>query len=215
MSLLTRLDRFNRRHPWSHNDFYGPWVMRRVAACGATHILDVGCGTGNLIDRLRRRVPRVSGLEPDPDTAALALARFTHAPGVSITRATWAERDPAARWEAITLVAVLHHLPLEQTLRELRESLAPEGRLVVVGHHREQGTADLVTGLLSVVLNPLIGLFKHPRATTAPPTHMSAPTAEPTHTLTEIRAVAARELPGARIRRGLFWRHTLVYDRPR
>lgn len=35
------------------------------------------------------------------------------------------------------------HLPLEQTLRELRESLASGGRSVVVGHHREQGAADL------------------------------------------------------------------------
>ncbi|GHC80875.1 hypothetical protein GCM10007079_20150 [Nocardiopsis terrae] len=40
--LLSRLDRFNRRHPWSHNDRLSPWVVRRVAASGAREVLDVG-----------------------------------------------------------------------------------------------------------------------------------------------------------------------------
>lgn len=212
--LLTRLDRFNQRHPWSHNDLYASWVVRRVEASGARQVLDVGCGTGNLIARLRRRVDSVEGLEPDPETAALAAARFADAPGVTITRAGFADRAPDRRWDAVTLVAVLHHLPLEPTLRELRASLNPGGRLVVVGCHRDEGMADLLAGLVSLLLNPVIGLVKHPRPAADPPPHMRAPTAEPPETLARIRAAAARELPGARVRRRLFWRHTLVYDHP-
>ncbi|MBR8743917.1 trans-aconitate 2-methyltransferase [Nocardiopsis sp. MG754419] len=213
-SLLARLDRFNRRHPWNHNDLYGPWVVRRVAASGAGRVLDVGCGTGNLVDLLRDRVPRVTGLEPDPDTAGHARARFAGVPGVTIVRAGFTERDPSARWAAITLVAVLHHLPLEETLRELLGSLEPGGRLVVVGHHRDEGVADLFRAVVSALLNPLIGLAAHPRRATTPPPHMRAPTAEPSHTLGEIRTAVARHLPGARVRARLFWRHTLVYDHP-
>ena len=40
---------------------------------------------------------------------------------------------------------------------------------------------------------------------------MTAPTAPPETTLAEIRAAAAQVLPGARIRRRLFWRYSLVY----
>ncbi|GAA1465448.1 class I SAM-dependent methyltransferase [Nocardiopsis exhalans] len=212
--LLARLDRFNRRHPWSHNDLYGPWVVRRVAASGAREALDVGCGTGNLIARLRRRVGSVTGLEPDLETAVVASARFAHVPGVTITRAGFEGRDPERRWDAITLVAVLHHLPLETTLRELRAGLKPGGRLVVVGCHRDEGPADQLAGLVSLLLNPLVGLIKHPAPADEPPPHMRAPAAEPPETLARIRAAAARELPGARVRRRLFWRHTLVYDHP-
>jgi hypothetical protein len=43
---------------------------------------------------------------------------------------------------------------------------------------------------------------------------MSAPTAEPQLTLAEIRQVAAQVLPGARIRRRLFWRYSLAYRAP-
>ncbi len=43
---------------------------------------------------------------------------------------------------------------------------------------------------------------------------MSAPTQEPTTSLPEIRKAARRLLPGATIRRRLFWRYTLEYRAP-
>ncbi|MFG1807035.1 class I SAM-dependent methyltransferase [Streptomyces sp. NPDC049040] len=214
MALRAHLDRFNQRHPWSHNDHYGPWIAGRVAGSGARHVLDVGCGAGNLAALMRRRAVTVTALEPDPRMARAATERFADDPKVTIVEAGFAGRDPQRRFDAITLVAVLHHLPLVPTLRELHGCLAPGGRLVVVGCHRETGRIDLLVSLLSVLLNPVIGLIRHPARATAPPLHMRAPTADPQETLDEIRAAAARELPGARIRRRLFWRYSLVYDVP-
>ncbi|MEU7765003.1 class I SAM-dependent methyltransferase [Nocardia sp. NPDC049190] len=210
--LLSRLNRFNQRHPWSHNDHYGPWVVGQVAASGARHVLDVGCGTGNLVARLRQRAATVTALEPDPATVRVAAQRFADDDAVTITHADFAGRDPQRCWDAVTLVAVLHHLPLVPTLRELRGCLAPGGRLVVVGCYREAGPIDLLADLPAIVANPVMGLVKHPARADAPPPHMTAPTADPKETLTDIRAAAALELPGARIRRRLFWRYTLVYD---
>ncbi|MER6004987.1 class I SAM-dependent methyltransferase [Nonomuraea angiospora] len=214
MALLSHLDRFNKRHPWSHNDHYGGWVVGQVAASGAGHVLDVGCGTGNLVALLRSRAATVTGLEPDPATAGTAAERFADDPAVTIVQSDFAGRDPQRRWDAVTLVAVLHHLPLVPTLRELRGCLAPGGRLVVVGCYREAGPADLLAALPAMVANPIMGLAKHPARADAPPPHMTAPTAEAQETLADIRAAAAQELPGARVRRRLFWRYTLVYDAP-
>ncbi|PZG16392.1 class I SAM-dependent methyltransferase [Nonomuraea aridisoli] len=212
MALLSRLERFNARHPWSHNDFYGRWVARQVA--GARHVLDVGCGTGNLIDLLRSRAVSVTGLEPDPATARVAAARFAGDEGVVIEQAGFEQRDRDRRWDAITLVAVLHHLPLAETLRELHESLSPGGRLVVIGCYREASPGDFLVSTAAVAANPLMGLVKHPARARSLPVQMTAPTAPPRETVAEIRAQAAAALPGARIRRRLFWRYSLVYDRP-
>ncbi|WBB58201.1 class I SAM-dependent methyltransferase [Streptomyces sp. WMMC500] len=214
MAVLDALDRFNRRHPWSHNDHYGPWVARRVAGAGARDVLDVGCGAGNLLALLRRRGGAVTGLEPDAALAAVAARRFGGDPAVTVVRTDFAGREPGRRWDAVTLVAVLHHMPLVPTLRELRSCLAPGGRLVVVGCHRAAGAADAVASLPAAVANPLVGLARHPSRADTLPVHMTAPTAEPRETLAEIRAAAAAELPGARIRRRLFWRYSLVYDAP-
>ncbi|WP_406268680.1 class I SAM-dependent methyltransferase [Nocardia sp. NBC_00881] len=214
MQLLSRLNRFNQRHPWSHNDHYGSWVVGQVAASGARQVLDVGCGTGNLVARLRCRATTVIALEPDSATAQIAAQRFADDHTVTIVEADFAGRDPHRRWDAITLVAVLHHMPLVPTLRELRHCLAPGGRLVIVGCYRGGGPVDLLTDFPAMVANPVIGLVKHPARANRPPQHMTAPTADPEETLAEIRAAAAQELPGARIRRRLFWRYTLVYDAP-
>ncbi|MFI6739098.1 class I SAM-dependent methyltransferase [Nonomuraea sp. NPDC050451] len=214
MALLSHLDRFNKRHPWSHNDHYGGWIAGQVAASGAGHVLDVGCGTGNLAALLLRRAATVTGLEPDPATARVAAERFAGDPAVTIVQTDFAGRDQRRRWDAVTLVAVLHHLPLVPTLRDLRGCLAPGGRLVVVGCYREAGPADLLAALPAMVANPIMGLVKHPARADVPPLHMTAPTAEAQETLADIRAAAAQELPGARVRRRLFWRYTLVYDAP-
>ncbi|WP_330276640.1 class I SAM-dependent methyltransferase [Lentzea sp. NBC_00516] len=212
--LLSQLDRFNRKHPWSHNDYYGPWAARQVAAARAGHVLDVGCGTGNLIARLRSRATTVTGLEPDAATANVAAERFADDPAVSIIRADFAGRDPKRCWDAITLVAVLHHLPLVSSLRELRDCLAPGGRLVIVGCYRDDRTVKLLADLPAILANPVMGMIKHPTRAEKLPPHMTAPTAAAKETLDDIRAAAAQELPGARIQRRLFWRYTLVYDVP-
>ncbi|WP_407565991.1 class I SAM-dependent methyltransferase [Streptomyces sp. 184] len=213
MAVVDALHRFNQRHPWSHNDHYGPWIARRVAEAGARDVLDVGCGAGNLVALLRRRVA-VTGLEPDAALAAVAAGRFEGDPAVTVVRTDFAGREAGRRWDAVTMVAVLHHMPLVPTLRELRGCLTPGGRLVVVGCYRQAGTADIVASLPAVVANPLVGLAKHPARARTVPVHMTAPTADPAETLAEIRAAAAAELPGARIRRRLFWRYSLVYDAP-
>jgi SAM-dependent methyltransferase len=212
--LLAYLDRFNRRHPWSHNDHYGRWVADQAAGSGTRHVLDVGCGTGNLAALLSRRATTVTGLEPDPAAARAAAERFAGDPAVTIVQTDFAGRDPQRRWDAVTLVAVLHHLPLVPTLRELRGCLSPGGRLVIVGCYRVAGRAGLLADLPAILANPVMGLAKHPARADALPLHMTVPTADPQETLAGIRAAAARELPGARIRRRLFWRYTLVYDAP-
>jgi SAM-dependent methyltransferase len=215
MALRSYLHRFNQRHPWSHNDHYGRWIAGRVAGSGARHVLDVGCGAGNLVALLRRRAVTVTGLDPDPRMVRAAAERFADDPAVTIVEGGFSRRGVERRFDAITVVAVVHHMPLVPTLRELRDCLAPGGRLVVVGCFREAGRVDLLVSVLSVLLNPVVGLIKHPARAAELPLHMTAPTADPQETLGDIRAAAAQELPGARIRRRLFWRYSLVYDAPR
>lgn len=117
------------RHPWSHNDAYGWWIAaqaRRLRTPRPRSALDIGCGTGNLIARLVGVVDQVTGLEPDPATARVAVERFADDDRVRILQRSFDER-PEGSWDLITMVAVLHHLPLEETLVALRPMIKPEG----------------------------------------------------------------------------------------
>jgi 2-polyprenyl-3-methyl-5-hydroxy-6-metoxy-1,4-benzoquinol methylase len=215
--VVERIDRINRANPWSHNDHYRGWVLRQVPG-GATRALDVGCGTGNLAYALSRVVDEVDGIDRDPRVIAVARARRASGTGGTGGTVHFATRDLLAvpaepGYDVVTAVAVLHHLPMAAALQRMRSLLRPGGRLVVVGCYRQDGPADRAIDLLAVPANLVLGRLKRRQADAARIT-MSAPTADPAATLREVRATAARVLPGARVRRRLFWRYTLVHTRP-
>lgn len=204
----------NDRHPWSHNDHFHGWILRRLPA-RRRRALDVGCGKGLLLSRLRGPFDEVLGVDADAAMAAVAAERFAGDPAVTVRRARFEEVD--GEFDTITMVAVLHHLPLEPALRHAAGLLAPGGRLLVVGLARAETLADLAWDLPSSLLNPLVGLIKHPQPVRGPVDDGGGapmPVRDPAETFAEISRVAREVLPGARPRRRLFFRYTLEWTRP-
>jgi len=105
-------------------------------------------------------------------------------------------------------------MPLHAALSAARTALRPGGRLVIVGVAKET-EADAVRSFVSMVLNPIIGMLRHPRRASQRPANMEAPVADPPQTFEEIRAIASVILPGILMRRRLFWRYTAFWDAPR
>lgn len=206
MTIVRRIDRFMAAHAWSHNAHYHPWIMRRLPAT-MSGALDVGCGTGDLARLLARRAAVVEGIDVEP--AVIDAARRVGAPpGCTFTVAALDDLPPGRRYDAITAVAVLHHVPFADALRRLVGMLDPGGTLLVVGCYRMAGAVDRAVGLAAVPTNMAMGLYK---GSARPPLSMAAPTASATMTLPEIRGVADALLPGHRLRRALFWRYLLRY----
>jgi SAM-dependent methyltransferase len=215
MGFLSALDRFNRAHPWSHNDAFAGFVLRQARAVrrrGGSTAVDVGCGTGNLVARLARVFPDVRGIEPDPATAAIAAARFSGSGTVRIEQRHFQEED-RAKYDFVVFVASLHHMLFAEALRRARMNLRPGGRIVIVGLARET-PADTPRSLISLALNPLVGLLRHPRRAELPPSHMRAPTTAADDSFDEIRHIAQTVLPGICLRRRLFWRYTATWTQP-
>ncbi|MFF0427316.1 class I SAM-dependent methyltransferase [Streptomyces sp. NPDC004520] len=212
--VLRALERFNAAHPWDHNAHYHRWILRQLPR-RLDRALDVGCGSGDLARLLATRATVVRAVDADP--AIVARARELTAPG---TRVAFAVEDALADTgddgfhTAVTCLATLHHLPLAEALTRFRERLAPGGTLVVLGLSRPDTPADHLLGLLSIPLNAATGWLRN-RGRPAPrPVAMTAATRDAEETLAEIALVAGRILPGARIRRRLFWRYTLVWRKP-
>lgn len=215
MGVLEVLDRLNAAHPWSHNDAYAGFVMRharKVRRHGGDTAADVGCGTGGLLSALSESFPTAIGIEPDAGTAAVAARRLT-GNGVRVEARTFGSEPPGA-YDMITFVASLHHMPLHAALQDAREALRPGGRIVIVGIARETSKDALSSGV-SLLLNPLVGLVRHPSHAVTVPPPVQAPTAEATQSFEEIRAIARDMLPGIRMRRRLFWRYTASWEAPR
>jgi SAM-dependent methyltransferase len=168
---------------------------------------------------LAHRAALVDAIDRAPAMVSAARARVPA--NVSVRLAAIEDvRLAPAHYDAVVSVAVLHHLTLSRVLPRLVDALRPGAVLVALGLPRRDLVNELPTELAATVLHHAIGVLRAargeqvgPRFRTSPD-HTAMPVAEPVLTTREVRAVAARLLPGVRVRRLALWRYLLVWHRP-
>jgi SAM-dependent methyltransferase len=191
---------------WNHNTAYHPWLVN-LAARHRGDVLDVGCGDGLLAQRLAPVARSVTGIEPDPATADRARVRLGDLESVRISSTSFEDFDPGTRrFDLITFVASLHHMDLHTTLARARELLTPSGEIAVVGLSVNESAWDWVW---SACCLPLAALGDRLHGDTP---DIGVTIAEPRESLHTIRSTTAEVLPGAVIRRGLYYRYLLRWS---
>ncbi|MET1005596.1 MAG: methyltransferase domain-containing protein [Propionibacteriaceae bacterium] len=114
-------------------------LLDRAGLQNGQRVLEIGCGTGNLLRALGRRKLEVDATGIDPDPAALRLARRKAARAKLPIRYEQAFAGalpaPDEAFDRVLSSFMLHHLPdgeRQQALREVRRVLHPGGQLHVV-----------------------------------------------------------------------------------
>jgi ubiquinone/menaquinone biosynthesis C-methylase UbiE len=126
-------------------------------------VLEVGCGTGELLRALARKgaPARLVGLDPDPAMVAQAEAklRASGVPGEVERGFAQALPFPDGAFDVVVSSLMLHHLDAatkRAALREWRRVLAPGGALVLVDFGVPR------SALLRALLSPgRLGVFEH------------------------------------------------------
>lgn len=97
-------------------------------------VLDIGCGTGRVVDVLARRGVRAWGV--DPSAEMLAQARGCRPPGGGFKEGR-AERLPFKDgwFDGAVMRQVVQHLELEAAFGEAARVLRPGGRLAIATFH--------------------------------------------------------------------------------
>lgn len=214
------LKQFNDRHPWDHNAHFHPWILRSLPD-RAARVLDVGGGRGALAEALATACgpdARIDAIDPDEQMCRAAAERCAGDPRVRIHRRTLAEHaarpDLQGAYDALTMVASLHHQDLTGALEQARALLRPGGRLLVVTLTRAATPLDHAWDIGNSLTNPLIGLVRHPRPVRMPSPGPEIPVAEAAWSIGELRQRADALLPGAVIRRRQGFRTTLAWQKP-
>ncbi|MCG6136412.1 MAG: class I SAM-dependent methyltransferase [Nostoc sp. LLA-1] len=100
------------------------------------HVLDMGCGTGRLLERLATEFPDLQGTGLDLSSNMLQMARLSnrHHPRLIYIEGK-AESLPfsAGQFDAVfSTISFLHYLEPQQVLGEVARVLAPGGRFYLV-----------------------------------------------------------------------------------
>lgn len=101
-------------------------------------VLEVGCGTGNLVTMVKRLRPgtRITGVDPDPQALARASRKAKGLTGVRVEQGYGqALPYPDASFDVVLSALMLHHLEGEaraRTAQEVLRVLRPGGALYVL-----------------------------------------------------------------------------------
>jgi 2-polyprenyl-3-methyl-5-hydroxy-6-metoxy-1,4-benzoquinol methylase len=196
-----------RRQPlpeyWNHNTAYHPWLID-IAARHRGDVLDVGCGEGLLAQRLAPVSRTVTGIDPDPCSVERAIDRVAPSDRISIAQKDFDGYEPGERtFDLITFVASLHHMELRAALQKARNLVRSGGEIAVVGLSANESVRDWVWSALCVP-GARLGSWLHSETR-----DIGVAVTDPREGLDDIRRVVDEVLPGASVRRALYFRYLL------
>jgi len=201
-----------RRDPlpeyWNHNTAYHPWLVD-IAARHRGDVLDVGCGDGLLAQRLALVSRSVTGIDPDPGAVERAIGRVAPSARISIAQRDFDGYEPGGHtFDLITFVASLHHMDLRATLEKARSLVRPGGEIAVVGLSANKSVRDRVWSAMCVP-GARLGSWLHSETR-----DVGVVMTDPREGLDDIRRVVDVVLPGASVRRALYFRYLLRWAFP-
>lgn len=193
---------------WNHNVAYHRVVLDAVpAGCGAA--LDIGCGDGLLVRKLAERARQVTGLDRSALMIENARRLSAATDNVSFAEADFLSADlPAGEYDFVCAVASVHHMDFTEAVTKMTTLLRPGGRLVLVGLARNRTPLDWLISGLGVPVAQVNRLLRHEGGPAG------VPMRDPEMSWGQVRDAAGRLLPGARFRRRVLWRYTLVWSKP-
>jgi len=202
---------------WDHNRFYYPSVLRCMPE-DAGVCLDIGCGKGELSLLLVQKAHKVVAVDLAENMIAQAKALRTHERIEYVCGDILTMDFSDSSLDVIVTSATAHHLPYEWLLEFAQRTLKPGGRLVILDLAKASTPGDCIVWGFAALPNLIISLVKTGRLQPYNPQEKRAWEQHCGHdkymTLREIRALARQHIPDARIRRKLFWRYTLVWEKP-
>lgn len=205
---------------WDHNAYYHRLLLRHLPQ-HCHKLLEVGCGSGAFAARIAQRAEHVDAL--DRATSMIEAARQRAPSTVTCVRAD-AVKDPlpGEGYDAIVSLSALHHMPLQEALRRLAAALRPGGILAVIALPRADIRRELPIEAVAAGGHRLFGaIFLVARSLgneswfAQDAAHTMPVVMDPPLTTHEVYEQASKVLPGVRVRRLVFWRYLLLWQKPR
>jgi len=112
--------------------------VRLISLQPGQSLLDIGCGTGEVLYRLHKKfgdAVSLYGIDPSDDMLDVARYKLQKSKNITLETGTGEElRFPSASFDWVVSSLMFHHIPLDSkraTIRESHQVLKPEGKLLI------------------------------------------------------------------------------------
>jgi SAM-dependent methyltransferase len=201
---------------WNHNAHYHAYLLGQIPE-RCRQVLEIGCGTGRFSRLLAGRAERVLAVDLSPQMIRLARERSELYPNIDFVNCdVMTYQLPDGQFDCVATLTTIHHLPAEIILRRIRDALRPGGVFVCLDLYQRSNLNDLLFDGVAYPVNLFLRLLKTGR----PRPSREVREAYDEHgrtdtylTLPQVERMCADILPGARVRRHLFWRYSIVWKK--
>ena len=207
----------NEQQGWNHNSHYHHFLLKQLTSKCKT-ILDIGCGTGEFSRLLAKRASRVIAIDLSPNMIEVAKEKSQQYPNIDFQVADVLQWDfPREEFDAIFSIATVHHLPVEKLLPNLKATLKPGGKLVILDLLEHESLRDILSDFIAVPVNWLFQAIKNrdiqlsPEAAEAMREHLLT---DEYLTLSQAKEIYTTLLKKSKVRKHLFWRYSVVWEKP-
>lgn len=201
---------------WDHNTHYHDFLLRHVPS-PCSESLEIGCGTGAFSRLLAVRSDRVVALDLSPNMIRIAKEQSVLYQNIDFRVADVMVHDTGAeQFDCIVSIATFHHLPTEEALLKMKRALKANGVLLILDLFQAEGILDILSSGVALPMSMGLRLLNGSR----PIASQKVRDAWARHgrhdsylTLDQVRKVCRDLLPGAAVRKHLFWRYSVIWKK--
>lgn len=176
--------------------------------------LDIGCGTGSLSRALALRTAHVVAVDLSPNMVSVARQRSSRYPNIEFLVGDFLSLEfPGRPFDCIATVAALHHMSWVPAVERAKELLRAGGMLLIVDLMQDDGVSDRLLSGIAWTLRTL-GDLRHRQPPELRDAWADHGRGDSYLTLSAVRRLCHQHLPGAEIRRHLFWRYSVIWRKP-
>lgn len=201
---------------WNHNAHYHRYLVNQIRD-GCQHILEIGCGTGEFSRLLAERADKVLAVDLSAQMIRLARESSKLYPNIDFVEGdVMTYQLPDNHFDGIATLTTLHHLPMTDILKKIKKALKPGGTFICLDLYQGFNLADLFFATIAYPASRFLTLKKTGKF--RPSKEVREAYAEHGKTdsyltLSQIKEVCAEILPGALVRRHLFWRYSIIWKK--
>ena len=140
-----------------YNPLVEPWlrpikrqIVKECLQARYTRVLDLGCGTGTLLDMLRRAGIQAIGLDLSPSMLTLSREVFRGSPSLIRGRGEFLPFRSRS-FEGVTISLMIHENPPllgKAILKEALRILVPNGSVFILEYHRTSKMSGKMAGMV-------------------------------------------------------------------